>query len=838
MISSASGGFRLKTIALLCCAECRGPLSAADGSIRSLRGDIEAGYLVEGAIVCPGCSAWFPCESGLLDLRPAAFQSIARRARIAAQFGLVDRPRRASPRDEHKTGQERFFTDEAEAYERDVVGSPFYQALDDLTVHQWGADLPPNSVVLDIGAGTGRVALRLAERGHHVIALDLTEALLRQMQQKAAAAGVAVDAVIADAEALPIIDGALDAAVAHGVLHHMTAPATVIGHAGRALKDTGRWFSLDPHRSPVRAVFDTAMRLFPLWKEEAAPDALQTEDRLLSWCHAAGISASASFCCYVLPHVVTPLPPATIRLVLRATDALFNRSVLRTLAGVICVSGLKGVHPPVSRAPSRRNAAFSALAIAIVLVLGRAWQFDRDVALNSAAYYMGGLEQIISVANAPGTWGALMIDSRGNPLEQGLDDIGYALALQAVSAIAGPLTPLDVARLHHWLYLGAALLFAWAVGWRFQSPFASVAVLAALLVLGDRLAMLIYGQVSNQTITSVFPLVILAVLIGWSVLLTGDRWAWPSAMVVGALSGAIDLTRHSHGLAVLLAVATIVAFGIRGLRRRVRVVSAFAIGFALVTIALPAALKVHRDVRLNRYNGWRLAYLAKPPQHHIYYTLLTAVGRYPNALGLRYEDRVVDQFIVSHSSARTTAEVVTAARPLFMQYVREHPLEYAGTVVGGLLELPPFLAYTTFMAERRWTFAWPAIRPEIEVNPDDVARYGEGLLMNVRYRYLRLSWWQWTILAAAWTSMFGALLIPLRADVLGDKTLLIRAAVVYLAWVALPRGLVPVQGMDLVFAFWSVSLLCAVSLWRAYPPSASFQRYRPERQNRTSSISA
>jgi hypothetical protein len=26
--------------------------------------------------------------------------------------------------------------------------------------------------------------------------------------------------------------------------------------------------------------------------------------------------------------------------------------------------------------------------------------------------------------------------------------------------------------------------------------------------------------------------------------------------------------------------------------------------------------------------------------------------------------------------------------------------------------------------------------------------------------------------------------------------------------------------MDLIFAFWSVALLCAVSLWRAYPPTA------------------
>ena len=211
------------------------------------------------------------------------------------------------------------------------------------------------------------MALRLAERGHHVIALDLTEALLRQTQQKAAEAGLTVDTVIADAEALPVVDDSLDAVVAHGVLHHLTAPASVVGHAGRALKDGGRWFSLDPHRSPVRGVFDAAMRLIPLWKEEAAPDAMQTEERLLAWCDASGISAAASYSCYVLPHLLTPFPRAVARAILQTTDALFDRSVLRHVAGVIHVSGVKGRVRDSASPADRRSMGVSAFALLIVL---------------------------------------------------------------------------------------------------------------------------------------------------------------------------------------------------------------------------------------------------------------------------------------------------------------------------------------------------------------------------------------------------------------------------------------------------------------------------------------
>jgi SAM-dependent methyltransferase len=53
------------------------------------------------------------------------------------------------------------------------------------------------SPVLDVGAGTGRVALDLARRGHEVVALDREPALLDALRERAA--GLAVSAVVADA---------------------------------------------------------------------------------------------------------------------------------------------------------------------------------------------------------------------------------------------------------------------------------------------------------------------------------------------------------------------------------------------------------------------------------------------------------------------------------------------------------------------------------------------------------------------------------------------------------------------------------------------------------------
>jgi SAM-dependent methyltransferase len=51
--------------------------------------------------------------------------------------------------------------------------------------------------VLDIGAGTGRVTLHLARRGHAVVGLDRSPALLAALRERAA--GLAVETVAADA---------------------------------------------------------------------------------------------------------------------------------------------------------------------------------------------------------------------------------------------------------------------------------------------------------------------------------------------------------------------------------------------------------------------------------------------------------------------------------------------------------------------------------------------------------------------------------------------------------------------------------------------------------------
>lgn len=58
--------------------------------------------------------------------------------------------------------------------------------------------------ILDVGAGTGRTAIDLARAGHPVTALDLDDELLATLRDRAAAAGLPVTTVAADARAFDL----------------------------------------------------------------------------------------------------------------------------------------------------------------------------------------------------------------------------------------------------------------------------------------------------------------------------------------------------------------------------------------------------------------------------------------------------------------------------------------------------------------------------------------------------------------------------------------------------------------------------------------------------------
>jgi SAM-dependent methyltransferase len=97
----------------------------------------------------------------------------------------------------------------------------------------------PRGLTLEAGCGEGRVARELAARGHRVVALDVSPALLRHARD----ADRTPSYVAGDAAALPFAGASFDTVVAYNVLQAIPAPsgmAAAVREAGRVLCAGGR----------------------------------------------------------------------------------------------------------------------------------------------------------------------------------------------------------------------------------------------------------------------------------------------------------------------------------------------------------------------------------------------------------------------------------------------------------------------------------------------------------------------------------------------------------------------------------------------------------------------
>jgi len=102
------------------------------------------------------------------------------------------------------------------------------------------AKVARGEAVLDVGCGTGVVAVVAARAGAHVQGLDLTPALLERARENAKLAGVDIAFREGDVEALPYADGSFDVVLSQ--FGHMFAPRPDVATAEmlRVLKPGGR----------------------------------------------------------------------------------------------------------------------------------------------------------------------------------------------------------------------------------------------------------------------------------------------------------------------------------------------------------------------------------------------------------------------------------------------------------------------------------------------------------------------------------------------------------------------------------------------------------------------
>ncbi len=121
--------------------------------------------------------------------------------------------------------------------------STFFQRgkLDDIFAEQRELD------VLDVGCGGGQAVLQLNKRYPplRLTGIDLSEALIKQAQQRAQRRGSPVQFEVANAQALPFPDDSFDVVYSFGSVKHWPDPLQGIAECWRVLKGGGELLLTD-----------------------------------------------------------------------------------------------------------------------------------------------------------------------------------------------------------------------------------------------------------------------------------------------------------------------------------------------------------------------------------------------------------------------------------------------------------------------------------------------------------------------------------------------------------------------------------------------------------------
>lgn len=153
-----------------------------------------------------------------------------------------------------------------------IGAQPDIAVWHDVECGAYGVDLPlferlaaeAGGAVLDLGCGTGRVALHLASRGHDVTGLDAEASLLAVLRRRAGERGLAIDTVEADAR-----DFALDRRFSL-ILAPMQLIQIVGGSEGRAALLRRVTAHLAPGGVAAVAVIDGGIEVGEI--DDAVPD--------------------------------------------------------------------------------------------------------------------------------------------------------------------------------------------------------------------------------------------------------------------------------------------------------------------------------------------------------------------------------------------------------------------------------------------------------------------------------------------------------------------------------------------------------------------------------------
>lgn len=152
----------------------------------------------------------------------------------------------------HDPRERRFREGDREAWERPLAETELYDPtrrdifnfIDETKVRYLRPMLPTAGDAIEVGAGSGRLLIRLGlERPYRLVALDYAAYAMRAVRENARRARRDVSVVLADARALSFPDASFDLVLSGGLLEHFRDPRPVLLEMSRILRPGGLFYA-------------------------------------------------------------------------------------------------------------------------------------------------------------------------------------------------------------------------------------------------------------------------------------------------------------------------------------------------------------------------------------------------------------------------------------------------------------------------------------------------------------------------------------------------------------------------------------------------------------------
>lgn len=287
----------------------------------------------DGAFVCDRCGGWYPVQDEVADFSPADARDEVRWRQFWERYGrTLDLPApETSAGSANVQTQRAFFDGFVDDYDRIVDETSFWRGHDRLAVQSWVRTVPRDADVIDLGAGSGRCTVPLADHlgpGGQLVAVDVSFEMLRAAAEKLRREGKGGRAtlVVGDCTRMEFLrSDSFDVAFSYGLLHHIEEPEPVWTALDRIMRPRANVLIHDNNDTALRRAFDALMGRRRLWDAEHEGHPVISLRDLRRWARGHGFAIHARTSVFVPPHLCNMLSAEASYRLLASSDALMSR---------------------------------------------------------------------------------------------------------------------------------------------------------------------------------------------------------------------------------------------------------------------------------------------------------------------------------------------------------------------------------------------------------------------------------------------------------------------------------------------------------------------------------